>query len=122
MWVLGNLRRWLDYFSSLFFIPFKFTFKYVAALLYFIWPKRETNIINFLKRLLGGKKKPGFGQPQAQQSPQPQPAALGKGQKQQQQQQPAGSKGPKKTGVSACYHGEMCVVPMVTLVVAKICD
>ena len=72
-----------------------------------------------MKRLLGGKKKPGFGQPQAQQSPQSQPAALGKGQKQQ--QQPTG-KGPKKTGVSARYHGGMCVVPMVTLVVAKICD
>ena len=120
MWVLSNLRRWLVYFPSSLFIPFKFSLKYVAAVLYFIWPKRE---VNFLKRLLGGKKKPGFGQPQAQQSPQPQPAALGKGQKQQQQQQqqPAG-KGPKKTGVSACYHGEMCVVPMVTLVVAKICD
>ena len=120
MWVLSNLRRWLVYFPSSFFIPFKFTLKYVAAVLYFIWPKRE---VNFLKRLLGGKKKPGFGQPQAQQSPQPQPAALGKGQKQQQQQQqqPA-SKGPKKTGVSARYHGEMCVVPMVTLVIAKICD
>ena len=115
MWVLSNLRRWLVYFPSSLFIPFKFSLKYVAAVLYFIWPKRE---VNFLKRLLGGKKKPGFGQPQAQQSPQPQ---LGKGQKQQQQQQPAG-KGPKKTGVSACYHGEMCVVPMVTLVVAKICD
>ena len=73
----------------------------------------NSELKQFLTRHLGGKKKPGYGQQQVQQPPpQQQPPAQGKGQKQQQQQ---AGKGPKKTGVFARYHGEVFVIPMVTV-------